>query len=1171
MEGTIMEVVKRSGKREKLDINKIRIALEFAFKGLNVDPLELETDAQIQFRDGITTEEIQAVLIRTAAEKVSPETPDWQFAAARLLLYDLYKKVAHIRGYEVRDELSKDYRPYNTEGFYEFVKRFVEEGIYGDYLLKHYSEEDFRELAKHIKPERDLYFNYTGIKILTDRYLARDEEGRIIELPQEMYMLISMTLAIPEKEGERVRWAKEFYDLISEHLVTVATPTLMNARRPFTQLSSCFILTVDDDLYDIFDNVQKAAQISKHAGGLGIYIGKLRATGAPIRKFKGASSGIIPVVKVINDVMTYVDQLGMRKGSASITLDIWHKDVLDFLEVKTNAGDERKKAHDIHPAISIPDLFMKRVKNREKWTLLDPYYTKNVRDGKNLEDLWGRPFEEEYERLERELPEDAKKEVDAFELWKRLLTVAFETGEPYLFFRDHANRINPNKHAGMVYSSNLCVTGDTRLATQFGLVKAKDLYKMGEPIIATYDKRTDGDQKSYGTATALCIKMHRTAENADVWEITTKDGYRIRATEWHEFYVLEGEEVVKKKLKDLKVGDKLLVQSGEGQFGQEGSYELGFLLGWLAGDGTLSRDRRTGNQVAVFDLYNDDIALKDIIYNAKERVVDAYYHDITGRKVVNDYERPIATRVVNHTQNSRKLRICSSKIGRILEGRFGFTSETKHRVPEVVFRGTKETVKGYLQALFTADATVEVMRNSGVPTFTIQLTSKSRELLEEVQILLANFGIKSSIYKRSGGRFSYTTKNGTRKEYVSSQAYRLDIKGRNALRFVEDIGFVGRKQEKALKVIQERLSMGYPAEGRKEEKFLSEIESISYAGREDVYDTTQLYNHSLIFNGIVTGNCHEIVQNMSPTKHLGKELDPETGEITYRKKSGDVVVCNLGSVNLGKVYTKETMEQVVPKLVRLLDNVIEMNYYAIPEAEFTNKRYRAIGIGVSNYHYCLVKNGIQWESEDHLRFADKLFELLGFYAIKGSMELAKERGKYKLFDGSDWSRGIFFGRKVEEIEENSRENGNDLPWRGLAEEVREHGMRNAYLLAIMPTGSTSLILGATPSVDPIFAKYYKEENMSGVLPQVPPEIDRFFWHYKSAYNIDQEWVIRAAAVRQKWIDQAQSLNLFIDPEKIDGPTLSKIYQLAWELGLKTIYYLRSRSITDIEECESCAV
>ena len=772
MEGIAMEVVKRSGKRERLDINKIRIALEFAFKGLNVDPLELETDARIQFRDGISTEEIQAVLIRTAAEKVSPEAPDWQYAAARLLLYDLYKKVAHIRGYEVKDELSKEYKTYNTEGFPAFVRKYVEEGIYGSYLIENYSERDLALLGSYIKPERDLYFNYTGIKILTDRYLARDSEGRVVELPQEMYMLVAMTLAVPEKPEERVRWAMEFYDLLSKHLVTVATPTLMNARRPLPQLSSCFVLTIDDDLYDIFDNVQKAAQISKHAGGLGIYLGKLRATGAPIRKFKGASSGVIPVVKILNDVMTYVDQLGMRKGSASLTLDIWHKDILDFLEVKTNAGDERKKAHDIHPAVAVPDLFMKRVREKGVWTLMDPYYTKNVRDGRNLEDLWGDEFEEEYLRLERELPPDAKKVVSAFELWKRLLTVAFETGEPYIFFRDAANRLNPNKHAGMVYSSNLCM---------------------------------------------------------------------------------------------------------------------------------------------------------------------------------------------------------------------------------------------------------------------------------------------------------------------------------------------------------------------------------------------------------------EIVQNMSATRHLSRSLDPETGEITFRKKAGDVVVCNLGSVNLGKVHTEEAIGEVLPKLVRLLDNVIEMNYYAIPEAEFTNRRYRSIGIGVSNYHYCLVKNGIRWESEEHLRFADRLFELIAFYALKWSADLARERGRYTLFEGSDWSRGIFFGRKIEEIEENSRENGNNLPWRDLAEEVRNYGLRNAYLLALMPTGSTSLILGATPSVDPIFAKYYKEENMSGILPQVPPEIDRFYWHYKSAYQIDQEWIVRAAAVRQKWVDQSQSLNLFIDPERIDGPTLSRIYQLAWELGLKSVYYLRSRSVLEIEECDSCAV
>ncbi len=762
-----MHVLKRSGNKESLDISKIRIVIDFACASIDVDPMELELDAQIQFRDGISTKEIQQLLIRTAAEKVSPQTPQWQYVAARLLLYDLYKDVGHLRGYKVKDKINGKYKPYNPDSFYSLVKTYAERGIYGDYLLREYAEEDFNQLARYIDPDRDLLFNYTGIKVLADRYLVRDEDGNIVELPQEMYMLIAMTLALPEKKEERLHYTKLFYDLMSKHEISLATPTLMNARRTHTQLSSCFVLTVDDDLYDIFDNVQKAGQISKFAGGLGIYLGKIRATGAPIRKFKGASSGVLPVVKILNDVMIYVDQLGMRKGSASITLDIWHKDVLDFLEVKTNVGDERKKAHDIHPAIAIPDLFMKRLKNRQNWTLLDPYYCKKVKDGKNLEDFYGEEFERLYEKLERELPAHAKKEVDAFELWKRLLTVVFETGEPYIFFRDTANKLNPNKHCGMVYSSNL---------------------------------------------------------------------------------------------------------------------------------------------------------------------------------------------------------------------------------------------------------------------------------------------------------------------------------------------------------------------------------------------------------------CHEIVQNMSRTTHIEDALTEE-GTIVHKKKAGDVVVCNLGSINLGKVYTKEDMERVVPLLVRMLDNVISINFYAIKEAEWTNKRYRSIGIGVSNYHYCLVKHGIQWESEEHLEFADALFERLAYYAIKGSMQLAKERGRYELFESSDWSKGIFFGRSAEE---NTKISKNGFDWVSLSEEVKEYGMRNAYLIAVMPTGSTSLIVGATPSVDPIFAKYYKEENMSGILPQVPPEIDKYFWHYKSAYNIDQEWVIRAAAVRQKWIDQAQSLNLFIDPENIDGPKLSKLYELAWELGLKTLYYTRSKSMTDIEECESCS-
>lgn len=761
-----MFVLKRGGEKEPMDISKIRVVIDFACEGLNVDPLELEADAKIQFREGISTKEIQALLIRTAADKISPTSPQWQYVAARLLLYDLYKEVGHQRGYEVKDKINGSYTPYRPENLYENVLKLVEKGIYGGYLLENYSKEDFDNLAALIDPKRDLLFTYTGLKILVDRYLVRNEDGFLVELPQEMYLLIAMTLGIAEERSKRTQYVREFYELLSKHEVSLATPTMMNARRPHTQLSSCFVLTVDDDLYDIFDNVQKAGQISKFAGGLGIYLGKIRAAGAPIRKFKGASSGVLPVVKILNDVMVYVDQLGMRKGSASITLDIWHRDIEDFLEVKTNVGDERKKAHDIHPAVSIPDIFMHRLISDDYWTLLDPYYCKNVKGDKNLEDLYGEEFEKAYIELEKSVPPDGKKTIKAFELWKRLLSVIFETGEPYIFFRDTANRLNPNKHCGMVYSSNL---------------------------------------------------------------------------------------------------------------------------------------------------------------------------------------------------------------------------------------------------------------------------------------------------------------------------------------------------------------------------------------------------------------CHEIVQNMSITKHIEHSL--EDGTILHKKIAGDVVVCNLGSINLGKIYTNQDIQRVMPLLVRMLDNVISINFYAIKEAEWTNRRYRAIGIGVSNYHYRLAKEGIAFESQEHLDFANKLFERIAYWAIKSSCELSKERGAYELFRGSDWERGIFFGRSAAE---NSAISKNGFDWEKLAAEVKEHGLRNGYLLALMPTGSTSLIVGATPSIDPIFSRFYKEENMSGILPQVPPEVDILYWHYKSAYHIDQNWVIRAGAVRQMWIDQAQSLNLFIDPDKIDGPALSNLYKLAWQLGLKTVYYCRSKSITDMEECESCA-
>jgi len=954
----VIRVRKRDGRYEPLDVNKIHAVLRYTIepKDINIteeDLMLVEMDAHIQFTDGISTSAIQQLLIRTAAEKISPEKPDYTYVAARLLLFDLYKRVNLIRSRKLKESTKSGYRlykPYDAKTFAKHLPKYIEAGYYGQYLLDAY-DLDFieRMYDKCIDAKYDLLFTYPGIKLLADRYLVRDSDNNVIELPQEMYFLIAMTLAIADiiyyaknklnidtdyvdlrtllseirkqYKSEVYQYVqyyiKQYYKLLASHKCTLATPTLMNARRPFTQLSSCFVLTVDDDLHNMYDNLQKMAQISKYAGGLGVYVGKIRSTGSSIQNKKGTSSGIIPYVKLINDTMTYVDQLGMRKGSASVTLDVWHKDILDFLEVKTNAGDERKKAHDIHPAISIPDLFMKRVKNKEQWTLFDPYearlyianklitkaldtfrhqvqktvelnddkfvsdivikrtkqsafaydeiidiefvterdlYVANIPDivdksfdpvfrrcqyiriarndfdivstenGDNkqyrhiirlvvkypgLEDFYGQEFENWYMELEQQLPEQAKRTVDAFELMKRIITVAFETGEPYIFFRDISNKLNPNKHIGVVYSSNLC---------------------------------------------------HEIIQSMTV--------------------------------------SKSLVST---------------------------------------DIYTD----------------------------------------------------------------------------------------------------------------------------------------YSTIEQNCPNQFTDTANN------------------------------IGR---------------------------------IAYTLNTFVYDTVRT-NTEAYFEA---------------------------------KEPGIIPVCNLASINLGKIESDRDLEHILTYLVRMLDNVIELNFYAFYEIARTNKLFRAIGIGVSNYHYWLVRNAIRWESQEHIQAANRLFEKIAYYTVKASNELAKERGKYPLFDGSDWSKGILFGKTKEQLIEETKKSGNNLDWDKLVDSVVKYGLRNGYLLALMPTGSTSLIVGSTPSIDPIFAKFYKEENMSGILPQVPPEIDKYFWHYKTAYTIDHKWTILAAAERQKWIDQAQSLNLFIDPNNIDGPTLLSWYMLAWEKGLKTIYYLRSKSAFDIDECESCS-
>lgn len=706
-------------------------------------------------------------LIRAAVELTSQEAPRWEMIAARLLDLSFMRHLVATR------------RELGIASFGELVRYLTERGLYGDYILASYSVSELEEAAAFMVSERDELFAYSGLDLLINRYVIRAHDHTPLESPQEMFLGIALHLAMNEEPTQRLGWVKRFYDMLSKLEVTMATPTLSNARKPDHQLSSCFIDTVPDSLVGIYRSIDNFAQVSKYGGGMGMYLGKVRATGGSIRGFEGVAGGVIRWIRVINDTAVAVDQLGMRQGAVAVYLDAWHRDLPEFLNLRTNNGDDRMKAHDVFPAVCYPDLFWRMAEESldQDWHLMCPHDILQVK-GYALEDFYGDEWERRYRDCVAD-PRISKRCILIKDLVRLILKSAVETGTPFAFMRDTVNRANPNGHEGVIYCSNLCT---------------------------------------------------------------------------------------------------------------------------------------------------------------------------------------------------------------------------------------------------------------------------------------------------------------------------------------------------------------------------------------------------------------EIAQNTSAIEEVTREVVTEDGDtvVVTTTRPGDFVVCNLASLSLGRlpVEDDETMGHVIETAVRALDNVIDLNFYALPYARITNHRYRSIGLGVSGYHHMLARRGISWESEDHLAFADEVFERINYHAIRASERLAEERGAYGLFEGSDWQTGAYFAKRgycslsgeVAEVREGAM--GSER-WGELAEAVARNGVRNAYLLAIAPTSSTSILSGTTPGIDPIMRKFFLEEKKGSMLPRVAPELSpRTYWYYKPAHYIEQTWSVRAAGVRQRHIDQAQSMNLYITNDYTLRQVL-RLYLEAWRRGVKTIYYVRSKSL-EVEECESCS-
>jgi ribonucleoside-diphosphate reductase alpha chain len=623
-----------------------------------------------------------------------------------------------------------------------------------------------------------------------------------------MFMAISMFLA--QNEQDKHEWAIKFYDMISQFQVMLATPTLSNARTTRHQLSSCYIGSSPDNIEGIFDSYKEMAMLSKFGGGIGWDWTQVRSMGSSIDGHKNAAGGTVPFLKITNDIAIAVDQLGTRKGAIAVYLEPWHIDVHDFLDLKKNSGEERRRAHDLFPALWINDLYMKRVEQDGIWTLFDPY------DCKELTNMYGEEFEKRY--LELELDESIIKEkVKAKDLWKKILLSYFESGSPFLCFKDNANRANPNSHYGIIRSSNLCT---------------------------------------------------------EIFQNTEPNHYLI----------------------------KIIFENGE------------------------------------FITYEEDELVK----------VD-----------------------------------------------------------------------------------------SGI------------------------------------------------------------------------------------------------------EKPANKVTALDSLGGEKIY----------------------IVEK--------------------EKVNGATAVCNLASVNLSRINTKEEIDRIVPTAIRALDNVIDLNFYPMEKVKRTNMRSRAIGLGVMGEAQMLAEQKIVWGSQEHFDKIDEIMEAVSFNAISASSDLALEKGKYSEFEGSKWSQGIMPHDHANAEVLNLIDRGGlfapTYEWDELRKKVKAQGIRNGYLMAVAPTSSISILTGTTQAIEPVFKRKWFEENLSGLIPVVVPKLSPETWsYYTSAYELDQRVLIKAASIRQKWIDQGQSLNIFITLDKASAKYLNDIYMLAWKLGLKSTYYLRSQSpetASDVEdrsmECVGC--
>ena len=1003
-------------------------------------------------------------------------------------------------------------------------------------------------------------FQEASLDIWDKKYRLTAKDGTPIDKTMDdTYKRVARALADIEAEDAREQWYERFLWALRRGAIPAGRVT-SNAgaleHKPSTSTINCTVSgTIRDSMEDILKKVYEAGLTLRAGCGIGYEHSTLRPRGAYVSGAGAYTSGPLSFMDIFDKMCFTISSAGGRRGAQMGTFDIGHPDVMEFIRAKRESGRLRQ----FNLSLLITDEFMQAVREDREWQLAFPLSLREYEAEKpDIKDpakfVWREwPVHAEYVVNEEGLVAcKIYKTMPARRMWDVIMTSTYDFAEPGFILIDRVNEMNNNWWCENIRATNPCVTGDTRLATRYGLVRIGDLYDAKADIQATVDKRALGE--GVGVAVREAVPAFMTSPCADVYRVVTKDGYEIKATEWHDFYTTRG----KIKLKDLKPGDELLVQSGKGQFGGCGSEELGLVLGLIAGDGHFT-NRGRGKHAAVLNLWGKD---RDFA----QEVVDYINSMIAGWQ-----RAPRGYRVSAVAVPERSLIMVRSVIlARVLEY-YGFTAQAKMLVPELVWRGNEHCVRGYLRGLFQTDGTVQ--RDDKNAYCTIRLASSHASLLKDVQLLLANFGIFCRVLKRrAAGRRLLPDGRGGKRLYDCKADYELFIGSASRDRFMEEIGFISDAKNDKYRAWKDR----HPGACR--EKFVSAIAGIEYAGKEAVFDTTQPDKNNLIFNGLVTGNC-------------GEQPLPPYGS------------CLLGSVNLTRFvkhpftdfaeFDWNEYREVVKVFTRMLDNVVEVNGLPLEKQREEILRKRRHGMGFLGLGSTLTLLRMKYGSAESVQFTEEVAREMAVAGWEAALELAREKGPAPIMN-EDFIVTREMLRKRPEMARDGWKPGAKIAGRllhakysrymqrvaqvapQLVHELAETGARFTHHSSIAPTGTISLSLAnnASNGIEPSFAHHYfrnviregkkskekidvysfellayRELVNANANPGATNDAERLPDYFIASDDITPKEHVEVQAAAQKWVDSSISKTANV-PTDFPYEKFKDIYLYAHEQGLK---------------------